>query len=66
MALNPMSALMPKHHSVGHKTARLTFGRSKNIKANALFLSVRPRKAGAPFINIDWGDIPLTQQYLLY
>jgi hypothetical protein len=61
MALNPTRVLMPKHHSVRHKTPRLAFCGSKGIKANAFVLSVRPCKTRAPIVNLDWGNIPLTQ-----
>jgi hypothetical protein len=66
MALNPTRVLMPKHHSIRHKSARLAFCRSKSIKANALLLPIRPSKARTAFINLDWGDIALTEQDLLH
>jgi hypothetical protein len=61
MALNPARVLMPKHHSVRYKAARLTFCGSKSIKANLLVLPVRPTKTRTAFVNLDWGNIPLTQ-----
>jgi hypothetical protein len=61
MALNPPSVLMPKDHSIGHKAPRLAFSCPKGIKANAFVLSVRPTKTRAPFVNLDWSDIALTE-----
>jgi hypothetical protein len=66
MAFDPRSALMPKHHSIRHKASRLAFCGSKRIKANPLALAVRPSKARTAFVNRDWGDIALTEQYLLH
>jgi hypothetical protein len=60
MALNPTRMLMPKHHSIGHKAARLAFCRPKSIKYNPLMLAIWPRKARAPFVNLNRGDIALT------
>jgi hypothetical protein len=61
MALNPVSVLMPKYHSVRHKTARLAFCGSKSIEANPLMLPVGTSKARAPFVNFHWSDIALTE-----
>jgi hypothetical protein len=66
MALNPLSVLMPKHHSIRHKSTRLAFCGSKSIKANMLVLPIRPSKPRTAFINLNWGDIALTQQDLLH
>jgi hypothetical protein len=66
MALNPTRVLMPKHHSVRHKTPRLAFCGSKHIKANPLVLAIRPSKARAPFVNLNWSNITLAEQYVLH
>jgi hypothetical protein len=60
MALNPLSVLMPKYHSIRHKPPRLAFCGSKRIEANSLVLPIRPTKTRAPFVNLDWGNIALT------
>jgi hypothetical protein len=61
MALNASSRLMPKDHSVRHKSARLAFSCSKSIKANPFVLPVGSCKTRGSFVNLDWGDIALAE-----
>jgi hypothetical protein len=61
MAFNPLRMLMPKHHSVGYKTTGLAFCGSKSIKSNPFALPIRPCKTRSSLINLDRGNISLTQ-----
>ena len=61
MALNSEPVLVPKNHSVRHKSARLAFGCPKSIKANPFMVPVGPCKTRASFVNLDWSDIALAE-----